>query len=101
MTHEAPLHPPLPVECDPAILTPSPVSPAPPHQPDLVADPEQMRALEAVFAAKEKESATVAGLLGLWTGTMLLSDLAVDSFKEPAGGVEIEKPKPRVEPPRP
>ena len=100
MTHEAPLQLPLPVECDPALLMPAQVSPAPPpHDGQLVADPEQVRAVEAVFAAKDKESATVAGLLGLWTGTMLLSDLAVDTFKEPAGEVEIEKRKPRVEPP--
>jgi hypothetical protein len=99
MTHEAPLQLPLPVECEPAVLMPSQVSPAPPHHPELVADPEQVRAVEAVFAAKEKESATVAGLLGLWTGTMLLSDLAVDTFKEPAGEVEIEKRRPLVEPP--
>jgi hypothetical protein len=99
MTHEAPLQLPLPVECDPALLMPSQVSPAPPPHHDLVADPDQVRALEAVFAAKEKESATVAGLLSLWTSAMLLSDLAVDTFKEPAGEVEIEKPQPREEPP--
>ena len=89
MTHEAPLAVPLPVECEKAVLMPAHVAPAPP-QGSLAADPEQARAIEAVFAAREKESQTVIGLLGLWTGTALLNDLAIETFSEPAGEVEAE-----------
>jgi hypothetical protein len=58
-----------------------------------------MRALEAVFTAKEKESATVAGLLGMLSGTMVLHDLAVDTFSEPADEVEAEEEPPREDEP--
>jgi hypothetical protein len=66
---------------------------------DNLPDTQQVRALEAVFATKDAESNTVAGLLGFWTGTMVLHDLAVEAFSEPAGEVESEeKPKKQDEP---
>jgi hypothetical protein len=42
--------------------------------------PEHVRAVEAVFAQQEKESATVSSLLGLYMGTVMLHNLAVDTF---------------------
>ena len=42
--------------------------------------PEQIRAAEAVFANQEEESRQVAGLLGMWTGALLLHDVAVEQF---------------------
>jgi hypothetical protein len=45
---------------------------------------ERVRAVEAVFSDHEKESRAVAGLIGLWTGTLLLHDVAVETFEEPA-----------------
>jgi hypothetical protein len=62
-----------------------------------MADPEQVRAVEAVFAAKRHESEAVSGLLGLWTGAMVLNDVAADTFREPADEVEVEKEKPNEE----
>jgi hypothetical protein len=87
MNHIAPLSHPLPVECDKAILMPAVVSPAPPAE-HLTADPEKVRAAEAIFAARDRESHAVEGVLALWTGTMLLNDIALDAFSKPAAEVE-------------
>jgi hypothetical protein len=43
--------------------------------------PEQARAAEAYFTHQE-ENRVVAGLMGMWTGTLLLHDLAVEHFEE-------------------
>jgi hypothetical protein len=43
--------------------------------------PEQGRAAEAYFSRQE-ENHLVAGLMGMWTGTLLLHDLAVEHFEE-------------------
>jgi len=101
MTHESTLVLPVAVELDKAVFAPAAEAPAP-FLPGPPPDSEQLRALEAVFAAKDRESTTVAGLLGLWTGTMVLHDLAVETFTEPAGEVEAEekpeeKDKPEVQ----
>ncbi|SRR6266542_3003575 len=40
---------------------------------------EQVRATEAVFA-QERESNAALGLLGIWTSTVLLHDLALEHF---------------------
>jgi hypothetical protein len=82
MTHESTLVLPVAVQLDKAVLTPASEAPAP-VLPDRPRDPEQVRALEAVFTAKEKESTTVAGLLSVLSGTMVLHDLAVDTFTGP------------------
>ena len=41
--------------------------------------PEQVRASEAVFS-QERESNACLGLLGIWTSTVLLHDLALEHF---------------------
>jgi hypothetical protein len=43
--------------------------------------PEQVRAAEAFFSRQE-ENRLVAGLMGMWTGTLLLHDLAVEHFEQ-------------------
>jgi hypothetical protein len=43
--------------------------------------PEQVKAVEAVFAQQQKESATVANLLGLYTSGVLMHNLVVDALK--------------------
>ena len=91
MTHEAPLDLPIAVQVDEALVEAAQQVPAPPALPP--SDTEHVRALEAAFAAKEKESEQVAGLLGLWAGTALLHDLAVETFSEPAGEVVPDKKK--------
>src|SRR5262249_10896461 len=95
MTHESPLVLPVAVQLDKAVFAPASEAPAP-VLPNVPQDPEQVRALEAVFTAKEKESTTVAGLLGVLSGTMVLHDLAVDTFTGPADEGEAEE-KPREE----
>ena len=92
MSHHAPLIVPHQDLIEKVVILPDAAArPSPPftHTPD----PQELRAVEAVFSAKDRESATVAGLLGLWTGTMLLNDLARETFTEPAGEVEAEEPK--------
>jgi hypothetical protein len=98
MTHESPLVLPVAVQLDKTVLTPASQAPAP-ILPNHTQDPEQVRALEAVFTAKEKESTSVAGLLGVLSGTMVLHDLAVDTFSGPVEEEEIEeKPDEKDEP---
>jgi hypothetical protein len=60
---------------------------------------EQVRAVDAALAHEnDQESATVAGLLGMWTGSMLLKDLAQEHFSPPADEELIqEKPKAKPE----
>ncbi len=53
--------------------------------------PEQVRAADGVFAGR-KESETVAGLIGMWTGVLLLHDLAVE---------HLDRPKEEAQPPNP
>lgn len=43
--------------------------------------PDQVRAVDAVFS--EEEKTPVAGLLGLYTGALLLHDIAKDTFTVP------------------
>ena len=82
---------PGPIEAQPPILASAQEAPAPPPT------AEQIRAAEALFAARERESEQVAGLLGLWTSAMILNDLATETFSHPAGEVEAENRKPHPE----
>jgi hypothetical protein len=94
MLYESPpIITPGPIEAQPPILNPAQESPAPPPP-----TPEQVRAAEALFAAKERESQQVAGLLGLWTSAMILNDLATETFTHPVGEVEAEQRKPKLHP---
>src|SRR5262245_15337943 len=52
--------------------------------------PEEARAVEAVFA-QQQESDTVAGLLGVYTGALILHDLAAETFSPSAD--EEQEPK--------
>ena len=62
--------------------------PGPPH-PLPPADPQQVQAADAVFAAEEREGHEVAGLLSMWAGTMLLNDLAKEHLT-PSPNEELE-----------
>ena len=42
--------------------------------------PEQVRASEAVFSEQEREANASLALLGVWTSTVLLHDLALEHF---------------------
>lgn len=42
---------------------------------------EDVRAAEAYFTRQQQESRQVAGLVGMWAGTLLLHDLAAQHFE--------------------
>jgi hypothetical protein len=87
MFYEAPLSHPMPIIADKAVWAEGAESPAPPAEhPPLT--PDQVRAAEAIFAASQQESDQVAGLLGLWTGAMILKDLSAETFSEPVEELE-------------
>ena len=92
MSHEMPivvLQPSGPVE----ELFPPPEAIKPPVESLKAPSPEQIRAVEAVFAQQEKESATVSNLLGLYASGVMLHNLAVDSM---APKTEETKNMPRL-----
>jgi hypothetical protein len=63
--------------------------------------PDQVRAAEAVFS-QEDESSAVMGVIGLWTGTLLLHDLALEHFDRPADEkepVQARRARPEEEQP--
>ncbi len=88
--HEAPIIQPMVQIEKIAVFPPALETPSPPH-PVAPADPEQARAVEAVFEARDQESQKVIGLMGMYTGAMLLHDLAVETFSRPAGELEEEE----------
>jgi hypothetical protein len=54
---------------------------------------EEQEAVAAVFRHQQREADQVAGLMGMWTGTLLMHDIIKDTLQEPAGEVEVEKKK--------
>jgi hypothetical protein len=77
---EAPAHP--------VVEAPGAALPAP--------TPEQVRAADGVFADhKQSESDAVAGLIGMWTGVLLLHDLAVEHLDAPKDEDDL-RPRPRL-----
>jgi hypothetical protein len=56
--------------------------------------PDQVRTADEVFSHSQ-EGRAVAGVLGLWTGALLLHDLAVEHFESPP---EEEEPEARPDP---
>jgi hypothetical protein len=52
--------------------------------------PEEIRAVEAVFAHNIDENAAAAALLSSWAGAMVLHDVLADTFAKPAGEVQVE-----------
>jgi hypothetical protein len=53
---------------------------------------EQVRAADEVFA-RNRESEQVLGLLGMWTGTLLLHDIAKDTFATDPEEEELPRKK--------
>src|SRR5436305_8026058 len=89
----------LPAGGEPMSLEPIHVAPVaekvepPPAQ---LTTPEQVRAADQLFATQQREEAFVSGLLGLYTGTLLLRDLAAEHLSRE----EKEQPRlPKDEPP--
>jgi hypothetical protein len=59
---------------------------------------DEVRAIEAVFAREQREATQVAGLMGLWMGSLLLGDILKDTLIQPAGQIEAEKEKKKSKP---
>lgn len=60
--------------------------------------PEQVQAREVVFQqdAQDRESRQVAGIVGLWTGTLLLHDLAIEHLS-PAENEDSRPRRPKLD----
>jgi len=59
---------------------------------------EQVRAAEAVFSQQDREANAALGLLGIWTSTVLLHDLALEHFWSSKGEEEEEAKRRKVVP---
>lgn len=72
----------------------------PPPSPDSVVQltPDQVQLREAVFSQQvaDKESQQVAGLLGIWTGSMLLNDLVMDAMSG-SDEEDDDRPQPHLD----
>ncbi len=91
-----PIITPAPIEMQPQVMAPSQEAPAPPSDAQALTA-EQIKAAEALFAAKDRESQQVAALLGLWTSAAILNDLAKETFSNASGEIESEKLKVKPE----
>jgi hypothetical protein len=63
------------------VVAPIDVAPLPGVTVEAPPPPEQGHAAEAYFS-REQENHLVAGLMGMWTGTLLLHDHFVEHFEE-------------------
>ncbi len=71
---------------------------APTHN-TRAATPEEVRAVEALFAQQDRESASVVNLMSAYGAGMLLHDLVKDTFTREGGEDEPDeapKKKPRI-----
>lgn len=73
------------IEQPPLLETPAPQQ----HKPSELT-PEQLKALETVFAETSSESKLVLGLMGMWTGTLVLHDVLKEATT-PSGDEELEE----------
>jgi hypothetical protein len=80
------------------VTPPSQLEPPPAEtvKPPPTPSPEEIRAADAVFA-EQKDGAVVSGMFGLWSGALLLNDLAKEQFSEEEDEEEEEneEEKPR------
>jgi len=96
MSDELPIVAPVyhgPIE---VVVPPEAVAPLP-MESMTVPTPEQARAAEAAFT-KNDESHLAAGLLGMWTGTLLLHDLAKEHFETEEDEEQVPKREDRSHP---
>jgi hypothetical protein len=62
------------------VTTTTDAAPVTPDVALLAPTPEQVRAVDRVFTRDTRDADTVAGLVGLYTGVLILRDLAVEHF---------------------
>lgn len=67
----------LPSDTVVALLDEGPLPGVSCEEPDM----EQIRASEAFFTQNQSEAREVAGVLGMWTGALVLHDLAKEHFE--------------------
>jgi hypothetical protein len=53
------------------------------HTPPRIATPEEIRAADQLFAKQQQEAQLVSGLVGMYTGSLLLRDLAAEHLARP------------------
>src|SRR5258708_5162794 len=92
MTSEFHVLPPVAVIYHEEVLASGILAPAPPL-PDVGIDPAHIKEVDQVFSAKKAEADKVTGLIGLYTGVMLLHDLAIEAFTPAPGELEEEELK--------
>jgi hypothetical protein len=97
MSGELHVLPPIAVIYQKEVLESGILDPAPPLP---AIDQAQIREVDQVFSAKKQEADKVAGLMGMYTGVMLLHDLAIEAFAPAPGELEEEElnKHPRLEP---
>jgi hypothetical protein len=68
-----------------------------PAKPEHPLTPEQIKAVDAALSSpSDGESAAVVGFIGIWTGSMLLKDLAKEHFSLPVDDEQDEPKKPSL-----
>jgi hypothetical protein len=87
-SHEAPLLPPI-TRVEVENLHAQIIDRVPGEEHPVAPTQEQVRAADEVFA-RDKESEQVLGILGMWTGALMLHDIMVDTFD--VSEEEEEKP---------
>jgi hypothetical protein len=92
-SHEVPLLPPI-TQVEVENLHAQVIDKVPGEDRAPALTPEQVRTADEVFA-RDKESEQVLGMLGMWTGALLLRDIAVDTFD--VSEEEKEEPKKKEE----
>lgn len=62
-----------------------------------LATPEEIDAADRLFAQQEKEANLVSGLLGMYTGTLVLRDLMAEHLQHEDEAPNLERPRPKKE----
>ena len=89
MSGEVHVLPPVAVIYHEEVLASGILAPAPPLPSAIVHTP-QTEDVDQVFSEKKQEADKVVGLIGMYTGVMLLHDLALEAFTPAADEVEDE-----------
>ena len=96
MSGEVHVLPPVAVIYHEEVLSSGILAPAPPL-PGAIAATPQTEDVDQVFSEKKQEADKVVGLISMYTGVMLLHDLAIEAFTPAPGEVEDElNVKPRL-----
>jgi hypothetical protein len=76
----------------------------PAEAPVLAADtaqpltPEQLRAVESAFTQQQQEADLAFGIVGMWAGTALLRDLAIEHFDREEEEISVPRERGKQKP---